>query len=78
MSSENTFQSFEAALNELESLLDLLEKGELSLEDSLSTFERGVQLTRSCDSALRDAEQKVQRLSSLDQEADLEPYDSDE
>ncbi len=70
--------SFEDALSELESLVDTLEKGDLSLEDSLKTFERGVQLTRSCQEALKDAEQKVRTLSQPDEDADLEPYDRDD
>lgn len=69
--------SFEDALSELESLVDTLEKGELSLADSLKTFERGVELTRSCQEALKDAEQKVRSLSSPDENGDLEPYDRD-
>jgi len=70
--------SFEDALNELESLVDTLEKGDLSLEDSLKTFERGVELTRSCQEALKDAEQKVRQLSKADPDADLGPYDRDD
>jgi len=70
--------SFEDALSELESLVDTLEKGDLSLEDSLKTFERGVQLTRSCQDALKDAQQKVRMLSQPDEDSDLEPYDRDD
>jgi exodeoxyribonuclease VII small subunit len=70
--------SFEDALNELESLVDTLEKGDLSLEDSLKTFERGVELTRTCQEALKDAEQKVRMLSQPDPDADLEPHDRDD
>jgi len=47
---------------ELESLVERLEQGDLPLEESLKAFERGVQLTRSCQSALKDAEQKVEIL----------------
>ena len=39
-----------------------MEEGELSLEDSLAAFERGIKLTRECQAALKDAEQKVQVL----------------
>jgi exodeoxyribonuclease VII small subunit len=70
--------NFEDALTELESLVDTLEKGELSLEDSLETFERGVKLTRACQEALKDAEQKVRMLSSQEPDGALEPYDPDD
>ncbi len=74
----NTTPSFEDALSELETLVDVLEKGDLSLEDSLKTFERGVQLTRTCQEALKDAEQKVRLLNQDPSGESLEPYDSDE
>lgn len=54
---------FEQALKELETLVEKLENGELSLEESLKHFERGVTLTRICQSALENAEQKVQILT---------------
>lgn len=50
------------ALAELEKIVERLEAGDLSLDDSLKQFERGVQLTRSCQTALRNAEQKVDIL----------------
>ena len=70
--------SFEDALAELESLVDNLEQGDLTLEDSLKSFERGIELTRTCQQALKDAEQKIQILSSNSEEADLEPFDHDQ
>ena len=54
---------FEAALAELETIVQRLEQGELSLEESLRQFERGVVLTRSCQKALRQAEQKIRVLA---------------
>lgn len=57
---------FEAALAELEAIVEQLERGELSLEHSLRDFERGVQLARSCQLALREAELKVQQLVEQD------------
>jgi exodeoxyribonuclease VII small subunit len=54
---------FEAALSELEQIVLRLEQGELSLEDSLRQFERGVELTRGCQKALRQAEQKIRILA---------------
>ena len=70
--------SFEQALSELESLVETLEKGELSLEQSLQSFERGVTLTRSCQQALKEAEQKVRILSGESEDAELEPFERDE
>lgn len=59
---------FEKALNELEELVERMEKGETSLEDSLKDFERGIELTRHCQNALTEAEQKVQILLKKDGE----------
>ena len=70
-------ESFETALAELETLVETLEKGELPLDESLQKFERGIQLTRTCQEALKQAEQRVQQLSALDPEADLEPLPDD-
>jgi len=53
---------FEAALAELENLVELMETGDITLEESLAHFERGVKLTRQCQQALKQAEQKVQIL----------------
>lgn len=52
----------EKALAELESIVGQLESGELSLEKSLKQFERGVRLSRECQAALQEAEQRVQLL----------------
>ena len=65
---------FEEALSELESLVETMEKGELSLEESLASFERGVALTRLCQQALKAAEQKIEILSANSSEAELEPF----
>ncbi len=53
---------FEKKLAELEALARALEAGELGLEQSLEAFEQGIRLTRECQAALEDAEQKVQLL----------------
>ena len=52
--------NFEEALQELERLVSSMEEGELSLEDSMKAFEKGIKLTRECPTALQKAEQKVQ------------------
>lgn len=70
--------SFEQAMQELEALVANMEKNELSLEASLKDFERGVELTRLCQSALQQAEQKIQILSKkMGQEA-LLPFEEDD
>lgn len=53
---------FERSLTELESIVEQLEQGDLPLDESLRQFERGVQLTRVCQGALKQAEQKVEVL----------------
>ena len=55
---------FESSLDELETLVEQMESGDLTLEESLQAFERGVALTRSCQSALKSAELRVQKLTS--------------
>jgi exodeoxyribonuclease VII small subunit len=78
MAEQNPEQlSFEQALSALEALVEKMESGDLSLEESLQSFERGVQLTRSCQQALRAAEQKVEILTSRDVDAAAEPFDGD-
>lgn len=67
-------QGFEEALTELESLVDTLERGELTLEQSLSHFERGIALTRTCRQALDTAEQKVRILTGESPDASPEPF----
>ncbi len=69
--------SFEASLDELEALVERLESGELSLEESLTLFERGIALTRTCQQALQAAEQKVEILTAKDPEAAAEPFEHD-
>lgn len=62
MAKESGEFDFEKALKELETLVEKMEQGDLTLEESLKQFERGVSLTRACQKALADAEQKVQIL----------------
>ena len=69
--------SFEDALNQLETLVESMEQGDLSLEESLNSFERGVALSHSCEAALKAAEQKVEILSKASPDADPEPFDSE-
>lgn len=62
--------SFESAMIELEELVTKIETGNLSLEDSLKEFENGIKLSRVCQSALKDAENRVKILSD-DEEQDF-------
>ena len=67
---------FEHSLNELEALVQKMEKGEQSLDDSLASYERGVALYRRCQAALEQAEQRVQLLNDpgkLDAAEDFKP-----
>lgn len=69
---------FEQALAALEELVGRLESGDQPLERSLADFERGVALTRRCQAALRDAEQKVEILSRDSADAKLEPFEPEQ
>ncbi len=62
MTKKKATSSFEESLAELEQLVMKLERGDIPLEESLQAFERGVNLTRACQQALQEAEQKVQVL----------------
>jgi len=66
---------FEKALAELEQIVERMEQGDLSLEQSLKDFERGIELTRACQQALGEAEQKVQMLVAREGTEALEPFD---
>ena len=73
---EQQTPDFEAALGELEKLVEAMEQGDVSLEDSLRMFERGVTLARQCQAALQSAERKIQILVDKDGEQILEDFDS--
>ena len=64
VSKKSPVASFETSLSELETLVEQMENGNLSLEETLQHFERGVQLTNLCQKALSEAEQKVETLHS--------------
>lgn len=66
--------ALETALDNLESLVERMESGELTLEESLKAFEEGVRLSRDCQQALQQAEQKVRILLEQSTEADPEPF----
>ena len=68
---------FEQALKELEALVERMEHGDLTLEQSLKDFERGIGLTRACQGALKEAEQKVRILMERDGSRELAPFGDD-
>ena len=61
---ESSPESFESAMEQLETLVSRMESGDLSLEESLKAFERGVHLTRFCQDQLQKAELKIQELNA--------------
>ena len=65
---------FEASLDELEQLVEKMEHGDMSLEESLAAYERGVGLYRKCQGALEQAELRVRLLSDPEQPAGAEPF----
>jgi len=78
MSEKTNPIDFEQSLQQLESLVEAMENGELSLEDSLQAFEKGIALTRACQGALDKAEQRVQLLLQKDGVPVEAPFDTDE
>ncbi|MEQ3683400.1 exodeoxyribonuclease VII small subunit [Alcanivorax sp.] len=71
---KNAPPALETSLDNLEALVERMESGELTLEDSLKAFEEGVRLSRECQQALQQAEQKVRILLEQNTEADPEPF----
>lgn len=65
---------FEKSMAELEALVERMESGELTLEESMRQFERGIQLTRACQQQLKQAELKVQQLVQKNGDAKLEDF----
>jgi exodeoxyribonuclease VII small subunit len=57
-----TKTTFENSISQLDSIVERMESGELSLDESLKLFEQGVKLTRSCQKTLADAEAKIEKL----------------
>ena len=70
--------SFEAAITELEAIVNQLESGDLELEQSLTLFERGIELTRLSQARLQAAEQKVQILMEKNGQLELQPFQSND
>jgi len=62
VSKKTSAPDFEASLRELEKIVEQMEAGDQSLEDALKSFQRGIELARSCQQGLKDAEQRVEKL----------------
>lgn len=69
---------FEQQLKNLEALVESLESGDLSLEDSLKSFEQGIKVARECQTALKQAEQKVEVLMRQGDELVSQPFSEDD
>ncbi|MEM7251808.1 MAG: exodeoxyribonuclease VII small subunit [Pseudomonadota bacterium] len=67
--------SFESALSALETLVEQMEDGDLSLEQAVRFYEKGVALQRRCQQTLETAEQKVRILSESTENAPLAPFE---
>ena len=68
---------FEKTLAELEKLVVKLEQGDLSLDESLSGFKHGIELTQQCQTVLDNAQQTVEQLMNNDDEDSLKPFEPD-
>ena len=66
---------FEKTLAELEKLVITLEQGDLSLDQSLTGFKRGIELTRQCQTVLNNAQQTVEKLTDTNDEDSLQAFD---
>ena len=66
--------NFNKGLLQLEEIINKMESGELSLEDSLKFFEEGVKIHRKCHTALTDAEQRISILSENDNYSEEKPF----
>ena len=73
-SNPSAVAEFERSLDELEQLVQRMEKGDLSLDDSLQAYERGIALYRNCQTALEQAELRVRLLSDPQDPASAEPF----
>jgi len=69
---------FEAALEELEKIIQRMEQGDQTLEVSLQDFERGMELSRTCRKSLDDAEQRIEQLVNKHGEYTVEPLDTED
>ncbi len=74
MPKKTSMPNFEAALAELEQLVEKMESGNQTLEEALKSFQRGIELTRACQEGLKEAEQRVEKLVQQNGIVAVEPY----
>jgi exodeoxyribonuclease VII small subunit len=77
MAEKKVAVNFEKAIKDLEKIVEDLESGNLSLEESLKAFEKGIKLTRQCQGELEKAELKVQNLVEENGELKTKPLNND-
>ena len=75
---KSSLPDFEAALTELEKIVEKMESGEQSLEEALAAFQRGIELTRTCQQGLKEAEQRVDKLLVQNGEVRIESDSKDQ
>jgi len=73
---KSTAPDFETAMKELEGIVESMENDPLTLDESLKQFERGVELSRICQTNLKKAEQKVEQLVKKHGEMVIEPFNA--
>jgi len=76
--SQTQLPNFEAALAELERIVERMETGDQPLEASLKDFERGMELTRGCHDGLKTAEQRIEKLMQKHGQLLVEPFTADD
>lgn len=78
MAKKKTAIDFEQSLQTLEQLVESMESGDMTLEKSLEAFEQGIKLTKECQQALKEAEQKVEILLNQNGEEQLAPFQEED
>ena len=78
MAKKTSPPNFEAALAELEQLVEKMESGNQTLEEALKSFQRGIELTRAWQEGLKEAEQRVEKLVQQNGIVTVEPYQDNE
>ncbi|HAG95901.1 MAG: exodeoxyribonuclease VII small subunit [Pseudomonadales bacterium] len=78
MAKKKTAIDFEKSLQTLEQLVESMEGGDMTLEKSLEAFEQGIKLTKECQQALREAQQKVDILLQQNGDEELTPFAEDD
>jgi len=80
MSENNAIETmnFEQALGELETIVRNLETGQAPLEDSITAYERGIELKKHCEKKLKDAQAKIEKITiDKEGEAKTEPFETE-